>query len=645
MSAPSCEGRQAPLTLGAAAALVLATIATYGASLHAPFAFDDFDSIVGNASLRHLATAFSPPFALGQTVGGRPILNLSLALNYACGGTGVVGYHLVNVAIHAAAGLVLFGLVRRVAATQSRPDPGLAFPGAFLVALLWLVHPLQTEAVTYVVQRAESLMALFYLLCLYALVRSVTAPSRPARIGWQVVSFFFCLAGMGTKEVMVSAPVVALLLDRTFLAGSLAAALRLRRAFYGALASTWLWLAVLVAGVGGRGGTVGLGVGVGWGQYLVTQGPAFAHYLRLAVWPQRLIFDYGAEWIPLSAAWPSLILVGLVVAAAIWGLWRGTDWGFLLGWILAVLAPTSLLPGVRQVVAEHRVYLALAPGLALVVFGLLRLFPAGTRWVLSGGVAAAVGLLAASVHRNEVYRSGLSLWTDTVAKRPHNAWAHNNLGNALRDAGRGEDAMAEFRRALLLRPDLPEAENNLGNSLQATGRNEEALAHFDRATTLRPSYAEARNGHGVALLALGRTEEAVRDFRAAADLRPEYAEAWFNLGVGFDARNDRPDAIVSYRQALVIDPALVGARLNLANALARNGAAADAEGEYRAVLAEAPALPAAHFNHANALALAGLYPEAEAEYQATLRLQPSHPQARVFLGQLQAFEAQQRRQP
>jgi len=164
-------------------------IAVYSRTFSVPFLFDDGPAIVDNRTIRHLSTAFWP--APDTTAGGRPILNLSLAINYAISGTAVWSYHALNLAIHVLAGLTLFGIVRRTLAPRAGSAASLT---AFSAALLWTLHPLQTESVTYIVQRAESLMGLFYLLTLYCFIRGaepdgrrrlwLPSPSLPASSAW-----------------------------------------------------------------------------------------------------------------------------------------------------------------------------------------------------------------------------------------------------------------------------------------------------------------------------------------------------------------------------------------------------------------------------------------------------------------------------
>jgi tetratricopeptide (TPR) repeat protein len=638
-----------------AAVLVAAAALAYAGSLAGPFVFDDLDSIVANPTIRQLwplGPVLSPPYAEGQTVGGRPVLNLSLAVNYALGGTRVSGYHAANLLIHVLAGLTLLGIARRTFRRLGGSAADRADLLGLAIALLWTVHPLQTEAVTYVIQRAESLAGLFYLLTLYAFIRGAEAEERGglgASLAWFALSWLACLLGMGTKEVMASAPVIVLLYDRTFLSGSLVKAWRRHRGILAGLAATWLLLARLILDAHGRGGTVGGEVAVSWAAYLLTQGPAILHYLRLAFWPHPLVFDYGATWLTVGQAAPAVAVVLLLLAATFSWLWRRTAGGFLAAWFFAVLAPTSLVPGIRQTLAEHRMYLALAPLLAGVVGG-IGLWPG---WSgrgaarIGGGLLVAVGGVLAwlTFSRNEAYRTDLALWTDTVARRPGNPYAHNDLGQALRSRGRTAEAAIQFEEALRLKPDLPEAANNLGNIRWEEGRRPEAVALYRRALSLRPRYAEAENNLGVADTALGRLDDAIAEFDSALAIEPGYAEAGFNRGVALAAAGRLAEAVAAYETALVWRPDFPEARLNLGVALARGGRVGDALVQFREVIRERPDYADAHLDAANALVYAGQLAEAAAEYQATLRLRPGDEAARTRLARVQAALAAGGRAP
>jgi Flp pilus assembly protein TadD len=494
------------------AALVVATVLVYANSLSGAFVFDDIDSIVQNKSLQSLATAFSPPPV--STVCGRPVLNATLALNAALGGTAAAGYHAVNILIHVLAGLVLYSLLRRTLRGDAIPPHfrDAATGLAFTVALLWCLHPLQTGAVTYVVQRAESLMSLFLLLTLYCVARGAAA-ARPA--GWYAAAVAACALGMGTKEAMVTAPVLVLLYDRIFLAGSWSAVLARRRVVYGALAATWVLLGLAMASCPGRGGTVGFSVSISPIAYAMTQFGVIVHYLRLVFWPVPLVIDYGwpiarAPGAILPAALAVLALAGLTV----WGLRRAPRYAFLGAAFFLLLSPTSSFVPVQDPIFEHRMYLPLACVLAAVVFAVhagLSGASAGPRRLMGLAAAiAAVAFGAATVDRNRDYHSGVGLWRDTIAKRPLNARAHDELGIAL---ARGQDlpgAVAEHTEAIRLRPQWALPYYNRGVSLLSSGRYEEAIQDFTASLRLRRD-ADAFNNRAVCYFALGDFDRAWTD--------------------------------------------------------------------------------------------------------------------------------------
>ena len=646
--------------------LVLAVLAAYSNSLSGPFVYDDKDSIAENLTLRHLwpLSNVLAPLGGGLTVSGRPALNLSLALNFAAGGLDVHGYHLTNVLIHAFACLTLFGLVRRTLAQPSLRERfgQAAVPLAFTVAALWALHPLQTEAVTYIVQRAESLMGLCYLLTLYGFVRSVDTPT-PCR--WQVLSVAACLLGMATKEDMVSAPVLVLLLDRSFVAGSFADAWRRRRGFYAALATTWILLGGLLASTGGnRGGSAGFGVDISWWDYALTQFPALVHYFRLSFWPTPLVFDYGTFWIgSLAEVWPQACAVAGLIAGTLFALWRKPAVGFLGAWFFAILAPTSLIPGMTQRIVEHRMYLALAPLLVLVVAVICS--RAG-RHGLGVLIALAAGLGALTFERNAVYRSEIALWADTVAKRPANAGAHSGLGAALTEAGRVVEAIQEDEAALRLRPNYITARNNLGTALIAVGRIDEAIGLLEESLRQEPENAQANQNLGVALDVLKRTPEAMAHYETAVRSDPHFAEAHSNLGDALSRSGRTEEGIVHLKEALRLKPRYADAYFNLAAALARVGRLAEAQEQFEAGLKLKPATaevfahwgsvllatdhPAEavmqfrsalqlqpesapnHYNYGNALAATGRLDEAVKQFEAALRLNPAYVDAHNNLG-------------
>lgn len=485
---PAPRRDRAGLLCGALLASV--TIAAYGRTLSDPPLFDDNPSILGNPTIRSLATAFVPP--PGMTVTGRPVLNLSLAANYAVSGTEVWSYHALNLAIHVLAALTLFGIVRRTLGRRKVPG---CLSLAFWSSLLWAIHPLQTEAVSYIVQRAESLMGFFYLFTLYSFIRGCEAKGLGRR-AWCAVSVFTCFLGMGTKEVMVSAPLVVLLYDRAFLSGSFRAAWRRNARVYTGLAASWLLLGFLVALAGGNRGSesVGFGIGVKWWDYVLTQFPAICHYLRLCFWPHPLVFDYGPFWVTHPPAlWPEFILVALLAGGTAWALVKRREMGLLGFWFFAILAPTSLVPGSAQMIVEHRMYLALVPVVIIVVFAVHRWLGRAAPWLCA---AAAAALFIATLQRNRIYHSSESIWSDTVAQRPDNARARLNLGNVLMtQPGRLYEAIVQYEAAVRLKPDSAEAHFLLANALHlAPGRMNDAVREMDEAIRLKPALARFVKG-------------------------------------------------------------------------------------------------------------------------------------------------------
>jgi Flp pilus assembly protein TadD len=600
-------------TLACCAILAAGAIVVYGRTYSDPPVFDDVPTIINNPTIRHLGTALSPP--VNTTAAGRPIVNLSLAINFAISGTGVWSYHALNLAVHILAGFTLFGIARRLLALSGAAE---ALSIAFCAALIWTLHALQTESVTYIVQRAESLMGLFYLQTVYWFVRwqqpapphrgagaagngeggqSAGASTR-AGISCAALSIAFCCLGMATKEVMVSAPVGVLLLDRLYFAGSFGRAWRLRKFYYVGLAATWIplialvWrtgiMADLVSHNGNRSEISGVGPGASAWQYWATQPEAIVRYLKLAVWPHPLVLDYGTQWLstpghPASAGelMSRLLGPGAVVAvlagATLYALIRNSPFGLLGFCFFAILAPTSVIPGDRQTAADHRMYLALIPVVLVFVLGAYRRL--GRAAVPSCLVlAAALGFL--SFERNQDYSSEERIWGDTVAKRPDNYFARANLGTVLlNEPGRLDDAIAQYEEAVRLKPDLYGARIDLGNALSnVPGRLDDAIAQYEEALRLKPDLYGARIGLGNALSTMpGRLDDAIAQYEGALRLRPDNAAGHFNLGNALSRAPGRlDDTIAQYREALSLKPDYAKAHFSLAVALLRLGHADEA---------------------------------------------------------------------
>lgn len=646
-----------------AATVVGAVGLAYVSALHAPFLFDDADAVVNNPTIRNLSSfAVLQPPADGSTTTGRPLVNLSFALNYALSGTAVWSYHAVNLAIHALAALALMGLVRRTLLT-----PGLtarfgshASSISFFTALLWALHPLQSESVTCISQRTESLCGLLYLLTLYAFVRSVQChvisdnlasstsanchllsdnSARRSPGAWAAASVAACLAGMATKEVMVTAPLVVLLYDRTFFACGFAAALQRRRGYYTALAATWGLLAVLVmSGSGARGASAGFGRGVDWWDYLLKQCEALLHYARLAFWPHPLVLDYGTAVVhsPAEVWWQGPAVLA-ALAGTIWALWRRPIVGFLGAWFFLILAPSSsFVPLVTQTMAEHRMYLPLAALIIAAVGWAHTRLARHTRWLCG---AVALLFAAGTFARNRDYRDAVSIWTTSVVAYPHSARAHSNLAQAWQEARRPTEANTHFARAVALDSRYVPARYNWGVALLEQNRTADAIVQLGVAVQLAPDHADALVNLGAALARADRAAEAVPHFERALQLKPA-ADVHFNLGTALVELNRDDPAAAHLRAALQLNPALVEAHYQLGRLAERAGRMDEAEAHFSTTLRQAPDHLGAHrrlglleARRENLVAAAG-------HFRALIRIQPSDADARANLGNVLLLQGQ-----
>jgi Flp pilus assembly protein TadD len=602
--------------------LPVAALAAYHNTFTVPFLFDD----VGIAESPELR-ALSLRSLVGTT---RPLVQLALALNYAVGGLNVFGYHVFNLAIHVLAATALFGIVARTLRTSRLRERwgSAAASVALAVSLIWTVHPLQTESVTYVVQRAESMMALCYLLTLYCVIRGA-ASSHAAR--WYAAAVVACALGMLCKPVMVTAPIAVLLYDRVFRAGSWERAWHDRRALYLALAATWTIPAWLLTAENESAATAGFRMqAVSTLDYVRSQPGVILHYLRLVFWPRGLVLDYGWPVAngAVAVALPALIVAGLALLT-VWAFRRSPEIGFLGAVFFLTLAPSSSVIPIQDLAFEHRMYLPLAALAALaVISGRLLIRRAALDGASERRLAAAVTvtlvvvLTMLTVARNGDYRSAIAMWTDVVTKRPENARGRNNLGDALFEAGNVDAAVRQLRTALELDPRCADAHNNLGRALAVERKLEEAEGHYREALRLMPENAEAHNNLGIVLVDRRNYPEAQTHYSEALRLKPSYAEAENNLGVALTQQGKYDDATTHYLAALHLKPDYAEAYSNLGNALARQGKLAEAVSRYRQALRISPDYAEVHYNLGLALAGLGKQDEAAAHTAEAVRLKP-----------------------
>jgi len=607
----------------------MAALSSYVGSFSLPFIFDDHAAILKNPTIGTLGDAWSPPTD-GRAVTNRPILNLSFALNYAWGKEDVWSYRVTNLAIHALAGLTLFGLMRR---TLTRPILSARFgsatlPLAFTVALLWTVHPLQTESVSFAAQRTETLVSLFYLLTLYCFARGAESPrsGRP----WHTLSVLACVLGMGSKEVMASAPVMVFLYDRTFFSGTFAAAWARRRWLYVGLIATWPLLGFLIStGYSGRAFAAGYDPHTTPWTYLLKQCEAIVHYLWLSIWPHPLIMDYGTDVVQrLRNVLPQALLLLALFAGSVLCLWRRPVIGFLGIWFFAILSPSSsFIPLPAQTMAEHRMYLPLVSVIAGGVTGLFLLLG---RRSIAWSLVAALACIALTARRNLDYRTETTIWRDTVAKRPGNDRAHYNLGWSL--PNHDPAALTALEIALRLRPNYLEAHFNLANRLLHLGRPAEALSHFDESLRLKPGRPDIVHNRAQALAALGRIEEAIEQFELVFRINPGEALGHVSLANILAAQKRIPEALEHYATALRLEPEGLEANFNLGTVLLHQGRAADALRYFETAVRVDPKNTSALLNLGVACLQLNRLPDAIRHFERVLQLTPTDNRARNSLG-------------
>ncbi len=632
------------VSLAVPALLIVCVGLAYSNVFDGEFVFDDWTVVHNNPTIGTLwplgpfQGVVSTSAYLNQVIYARPVSNFLFALSHAFGGSAPWGHHAVNLALHVCSTVLLFAILRRTLRTPLLVERfgdtaiGLAATGA----LLWGLHPLLTNAVTYISPRMEETMALFYLLTLYAWIRGVQDGSRL----WLGLSLGACVLGMMSKEVMVTAPLMVLLYDGLFLAASWREALRRRWIWYVGLLLSMVWLVFLIEHVPGSSGLFGnptapeanlRGAYSDRWSYAATMPGVILYYLRLLAWPDPLIFDY--KW-PVAASWSAILLPASVVAAGgiavAWGLLRRRAWAYPIAWYLITLLPSSsVIPLYDDYIAEYRVYLPSIGPLVLVLLvawrGLARTGWARPRRVAAGafvGILALLTLGGLTYARNSDYRTAISLWSDTVRKVPENERAHVGLAQALHEANRLDEEIAHYREALRLYPHYFAVRMNLcadlidkGLSSEAAKECEEALKDSEETLRLQPGNVDALSNIGIILMNLGRIS--------------------MNQG-----RLD--EAASRLRNALRIDSQLPQTAANkgpvahaiLGSVLARQARLEEAAQELREALRLEPRLFETHSDLGVVLAMQGHRKEAQQEFREALRLQPGYAAAERNLNQV-----------
>lgn len=561
-SATTAPTRRWSLHFIASAVALLGFIA-FANSFFGDFVLDDIYEIEQNAAMNSLLPPWKAALG-GRVIPARPIPYYTFAIDTALWHRNPIGYHILNIALHLGSALMVFGIVRRTLCSPKLVERygDYATRLAFVVATIWVVHPIQTQAVTYVYQRIESMMAFFFIASFYCFIRSTTS-TRPKL--WLTSSAVCALSSIMSKESAVAIPPLIFLYDVVFVSDSWSQAVRKRYPYYLALLATFLPLVALLAYQSQsyeefRDPRSGLA-------YALSQPIVLLHYLRLCFYPTQQCLDY--LWQPETDSARIVVplcLVGVPIVVGIVGVARRRPWGWLIAAFFLPLLPTSSLIPVNDLANEHRMYISLAALATAVVLTawagykayadkLARPKLAAAPFVVAT-VAVVVALTAATNLRNRVYFDRIEMWEDVVGKAPHNVRALENLAHACLRSGR-ED---HLRRAA-----------EVGRKIIA----------------MQPRNSRGYRALGSALLALGDNEGAIENLSATVLLSPKEATPYVHLAAALRGTDPQRAAELD-RMALERDPQNVVALVNIANAKARAADFDGAEQYLRRALAAAP---------------------------------------------------------
>lgn len=565
------------------AGIALATVVAYWGTTDVSFVFDD---IVQIRDVPH-----NQPWTLDRWIGRRALPHFTFDANVWLGGLEVFGFHIVNITLHIVTAWLIFWLAYELLPARRQGHPTARFGIAMgwrelwagVAGLLFALHPVQTEAVTYIVQRITILAALWYVAALLAYIRF----RKTSRLLWAAVSLGAGILAMHSKENSITLPFAIVALEATFFASGW------RQEWRGRIATLIPWLLLLliipanILGVtqalitSDESGIAGMvtweSVAQGTAQldaparatYTLTQLAVLWRYLRLLAWPvgQNVDHDVALVTSPydVSIVVSAILLIAFLVLAV--GLWRRKNRLAAFGiffFFLALLPESSIFP-LAELLVEYRLYLPLV-GAALFVASLGYWYvPPLARWPLGGRlsgtvlglviVASIIGaLMSLTWARNQLWRDPIALWQDSVAKSPHKARPYNNLGQVLSAAGRMEEGIEAYQKALALDPTYVYPYANLGTSYASLGRFDEAAAYFEKGLALEPRYLAIYHNLGLVYQKLGKTEAATNTFLKALEVNPKYVSAWVNLGVMHSQAGRYYEARWHFQQALRYAP-------------------------------------------------------------------------------------------
>jgi Flp pilus assembly protein TadD len=648
----------------AALCLAAVAVALYGPTLDHGFVFDDLWNIQENEAIRlerldRESLARASRGARGM--GNRPVSNLSFALNYyvARQDPGPRAYRWASLLIHGGSAALVYGILALTlgAARGCRSRPGEPRPAAagaarrplllpLMATLLWLVHPIHTQSVSYLHQRMTSLAALFFLGSLFAYILGRRADS-PRRRGAAFAAAVVCGAlALGSKETALVLPIVILLYEWTFFQELRLSWLRERRRIWvlGSLLLACIALLYLREGWSWFEWMYGQ-LPISPAQRLLTQSRVVVFGLSLLAFPHPSRLNVDHDLAPSASLFEpptTLLSLGLLaglLALTLWCAhrrWRFAFFGVV--WLFATqLVESSVLP--VEMVAEHRLYLPSVGALFLLLEPVSRWRRPAPRWAAIAAASIALLLGSWTLERNQVWKDGASLWADAVAKSPLKVRPRNNLALALTARGETARAKAQLRQALRLQPTHPEASFNLGRLLLAEGDVEEAIVHLLAAVRGKEDLFDAQYALGLALLRAGHPAAAERRLVRALNLRPKSPDAHYELANTLRLQGRVEEAEVHYLFALLESAVHVRRLYQLADRLAEQGEGEQAARLYETILRVRPDDAIVHSRLGLALARLGQLDKARRHGEKAIELDPQLTSAQRLLEALDGIPA------
>lgn len=596
------------LVVLAVAALVFVL---YSQILHAPFQYDDIKNIRDNPKIRITELSPGALFDAGfySLASNRPVANISFAVNYYFQGYHVEGYHAVNILIHLITGLFLFLLVRDTVMiikmrSLSHLVSDVVNPSvvAFSVALIWLVHPLNTQAVSYIVQRMTSMEAMFYILSMLSYVKG-----RVKQVGtfkWLMygVSFFSGLLAMGSKEIAATLPFFILLYEWYFFHNMDTSWLKRHYPVLLALVAVgtvlglnflgWSPTKIILTGYSTRDFTLE--------QRVLTELRVIVMYIGLILLPYHgslnLDYDFPLSYSlinPPTTLISMLVIIGLI-GFAVYIARKDRLISFAIVWFFGnLLIESSVIP--LEIVYEHRTYL---PSMFLIVLAVILVNHYLRSRLLK--IIALCCVIAVFSHwtyqRNLVWQNEITLWQDCVKKSPNKSRTHNNYGLALLKYGKVDEAVMQCRQAVKLSPNIPLVYNSLGTALLQKGKIDEAIIQYQNAINQDPNYVEAIMNMASAYDKKGNVQGAMHYYGIANNKDPQNVKALNGIGKALTSQKRYNEAINVFSQALAITPNSSEEYNNIGNVLLMQGKFEEARRQYRSAIQKKPDYAEAYLN-------------------------------------------------